>query len=95
MAKRTDQDSLTQTNDQAQPPLPTEATAPAQRARQSAAPFCAIHKKTRCESKGSTPFFTRYYCPEPGCRFSIKMARPTIVQEIAAADDAAPIADTR
>lgn len=48
------------------------------RARQSSAPFCPYHKKTRCVSRRSDQFFTRYYCPEEGCSFSIKIPRPRI-----------------
>jgi len=64
----------------AEAPAPREKAAPPKkdpgRGRQSAAPMCPYHPKRRCKAKGSTPFFTRYYCPEPGCTFSVKQPRP-------------------
>lgn len=50
----------------------------APRARQSAAPMCPYHQKTRCVSKRSDPYFTRYYCPEEGCTFLAKIPRPNL-----------------
>jgi len=55
-------------------PAETEET----RARQSVAPFCPYHKGVRTKSNNSTGLFTRYYCPEEGCQFSVKIARPNI-----------------
>lgn len=52
-----------------------------ERARQGNAPFCTTHKDVRCESKHSDPFFTRYYCPVEGCRFSLKISRPNPKQK--------------
>jgi hypothetical protein len=60
---------------------------PVQKGRQSAAPFCPYHPDTRCESRGSTPHFTRYYCPVEGCTFSIKQQRPDIRRRIAEQDE--------
>ena len=55
---------------------------PPARGRQSAAPVCPYcstkDKPVRCVSKGSSSFFTRYYCPTEGCSFSIKVARPSL-----------------
>lgn len=48
-------------------------------------PECPYHK-CACESRRSEPFFTRYYCPQPGCGYSEKVARPTIRRERDAAD---------
>lgn len=48
----------------------------APRLRQSAAPFCPYHPTVRCVSRGSTPFFTRYYCTVPGCGYVEKRPRP-------------------
>jgi hypothetical protein len=47
------------------------------RGRQGRAPFCPDHPGNRCRAGHSTPSFTRYYCRVPGCRFSMKLARPT------------------
>ncbi len=57
------------------------------RARQSAAPFCPYHKKTRCKANRSDVFFTRYYCPEEGCTFSVKQPRPEMPSRLHAQQD--------
>lgn len=48
--------------------------------RQNApAPECPYHK-VPCESNRSEPFFTRYYCPEPGCSYSQKVPRQRLAE---------------
>lgn len=46
-------------------------------------PVCPYHPGVECKSKRSEPFFTRYYCPEPGCTYSAKIARPQLDQILA------------
>ena len=53
-------------------------------AARTAAPNCPYHKDTTCESGHSDPYFTRYYCPVPGCTFSVKQSRPRIAQRVEA-----------
>ena len=50
--------------------------------RQTAAPGCPYHPGTRCKSKNSTPYFTRYYCPIAGCTFMVKQPRPGLRRRI-------------
>jgi hypothetical protein len=52
-----------------------EEASPAKAGRQSAAPLCPIHN-VRCTAGSSTAVFTRYYCPEKDCDFSVKQQRP-------------------
>jgi len=54
----------------------------APRARQTNQPTCPYHPNTQCKSRHSDAFFTRYYCPEPGCTFSVKVARPDIQKRV-------------
>lgn len=59
-------------------PKPATEAKPAAAQRQSSAPICPIHK-VRCKAGHSTSHFTRYYCPEKDCDFSVKQQRPTAV----------------
>ena len=65
----------------AKPPVP-DVPNPPPRGRQSAAPCCpycsTADKKVRCVSKRSDSYFTRYYCPNEHCPFSIKIPRPSL-----------------
>jgi hypothetical protein len=70
MAKRTEE-----LNEQAQEQASPKA------GRQSAAPFCPIHN-ARCKAGSSTAVFTRYYCPEADCAFSVKQQRPKTSQRM-------------
>lgn len=54
-----------------------DAPAAQPRGRQSVQPDCPYCKKA-CKAGRSTPFFTYYYCQEPGCSFSVKQPRPNM-----------------
>lgn len=45
-------------------------------------PLCPYHK-CECKCNRSDPLFTRYYCPEKGCTYSAKVARPQMDQILA------------
>lgn len=48
---------------------------------------CPYHKEL-LKSNNSTPFFTRYYCPNEGCTYSEKVPRPDVKQQRARAEAA-------
>lgn len=62
----------------------TEAEKPRGTQQQAQAPACP-NCKILCKANNSTPFFTRYYCPN-GCGFSLKVPRPDIRRRIQASE---------
>ncbi len=64
-------------------PAAAEGEVKGERTRQTnEPPTCPIHKEPM-KSKGSDPYFTRYYCPhKDGCTYSEKVARPAMQQRI-------------
>jgi len=88
MAKSTAKPAKPLADDPAADVVEQPATKPAPpRARQSSAPFCPYHKKTRCKAGHSDAYFTRYYCPEEGCTYSQKVARPNMPSRLHRAED--------
>jgi hypothetical protein len=66
------------------PPAPKEARPKRQQAAaRSDKPECP-YCKCACESNRSEPYFTRYYCPNKGCNYSVKVPRPNMQQRLAA-----------
>ncbi len=51
-------------------------------APQSDKPVCP-YCKVSCRSNRSEPYFTRYYCPERGCTYSVKVPRPRMQERLA------------
>lgn len=58
-----------------QPAQAPAAVAPVAGRQNKPAPLCPIHK-VACVSRNSSPYYTRYYCPDPGCSYSEKVMRP-------------------
>ncbi len=63
--------------------LPEERTEPdsqhSERGRQCNQVICP-YCKVKCKSRRSEPFYTRYYCTDEGCSYSVKIPRPILVE---------------